>query len=321
MFQKLFTALGRVYSFIMSLAVAAILAVTTWAFWGLYQDVRLQGRFAKEGKLLSVTVDRAEHEQRTWRDILSNSVYLTFRHQGKYYESRFVMDTTYVSDGDRVQLLYHPAHDAFRQPRNDVQFDQSTRNSRLIGWTTIRSFRDENRLLLLCLILSTASFFFISGVIVTVIPIPFLQDIARLVFIVVLAVGAAFFTYDTYQYYRYYQQLKTNGREVAVRILDTDRQSLGRGRSSRIKWYRYEATIRYQGQERVIPISENDFEAVKPNDTLKAYYDESVSDFMSVNYPPDYRLVLGPAFLWLITILLVRSGFVSQQKNNNLKVS
>ena len=313
MFQKLLIGLGNVYSFVMSLVVAAIFAVTTWAFWGLYQDARLQGEFVKEGQLLSITVDRVERKQRTWQDMLSNSTYLTFRHQGKEYTSRFVMDTSYVSEGDRVELLYHLAHDAFRQPRNDVRFDQSTRNSRLIGWTTIRSFSDENRLLLLCLMLSTASFFFISGVIVTVIPVPFLQDLARLLFIVALAVGSVFFTYDTYQYYRYYQHLKTNGREVAVRILDTDQRSLGPGGSNRIQWYRYEATIRYQGQERVIPISETDFETVKTNGTLKAYYDESVSDFMSVNYPPDYRLVLGPAFLWLITILLVRSGFVSQQ--------
>ena len=314
MFQKLLTGLGRVYSFIMSLIVAAILAVTTWAFWELYQDAQLQGQFVKEGQLLSVTVERAEHDQRIWRDILSNSTYLTFRHKGKDYTSRFVMDTTYVSEGDQVQLLYHPTYDAFRQPRNDVHFDQSARKSRLIGWTTIRSFTDENRLLLLCLILSTASFFLISGVIVTIIPIPFLQDIARLLFIVTLVVGSAFFTYDTYQYYQYYQHLKTDGREVAVQILDTDRKSLGRGGSNRIHWYRYEATVRYRAQERVIPISETDFETVKPNDTLKAYYDESVNDLMSVNYPPDYRLGLGPAFLWFITILLVRSGFISQQK-------
>ena len=316
MFQKLLTTLGRVYSFIMSLVVAAILAVTTWAFWGLYQDVRLQTEFVKEGQLVSVTVDQAEHQQRTWRDILSNSAYLTFRHKGKDYTSRFVADTTYVGEGDRVQLLYHPAHDAFRQPRDEVNFDQSNRKSRLIQWTTIRSFTDENRLLLLCLLLSTASFFFISGVIVTIIPIPFLQDIARLLFIVALVVGAAFFTYDTYQYFNYYQHLKTSGHEVAVRVLDTDRRSIGRGGSRRTHWYRYEATIRYQAQERVIPISEADFETLKPNDTLTAYYDESVNDFMSVKYGPDYWLVIVPAFFLLITILLIRSGFTSKKTTN-----
>ena len=316
MLQKLFTGLGRVYSFIMSLIVAAILAVTTWALWGLYQEVRLQGEFVKEGQLLSVTVARADHDQRTWRDILGNSAYLTFRYKGKGYTPRFVMDSTYVGEGARVQLLYHPVHDAFRQARDDVRFDQSTRKSRLIGWTTIQSFTNENRLLLLCLILSTASFFFISGVIVTVVPIPFLQDIARLLLVVAVAIGAAFFTYDTYQYYQYYQHLKTNGRVVAVRVLDTDQRSIGRGRGYRkTHWYRYEATIRYQAQERVIPISKDDFETVKPNDTLKAYYDESVNDFLSVNYGPDYWLAIVPAFFWLMTILLIRSGFTSQQNN------
>lgn len=310
MFQKLFTTVGRVYSFLMSLIVAAILSVTTWAFWGVYEETKLQNQFAKEGQLLSVTVQQAEHKQRSWRDMLSNSAYLSFRYRGKDYTSRFVMDTTYVSEGDRVQLLYHPVYDAFRQARNDFHVEKSTRKSRLIGWTTLKTFSDENKLLLLCLILSTASFFFISGIIVTIIPIPFLQRTAQLVFSVALAIGAAFFTHDTYQYFRYYQHLKTNGREVAVRVLDTDRRTHGRGGSSTTHWYDYEATIRYQQQERVIPISKADFETVKPNDTLQALYDESVNDLMSVSYGPDYWLVIVPAFFGLLTILLLRSGFV-----------
>ncbi|GAB2557866.1 hypothetical protein [Spirosoma areae] len=312
MLQKLITATGRVYSFIMSLLIAAILGVTTWAFWGLYEDVQLQGKFVKEGQLVSITVDRAEHEQRTWRDVLSNSAYLTFRYQGKDYTSRFVTDTAYVGNGDRVQLLYHPAYDAFRQPHDEVHFDQSTRKSRLIGWTTVRAFSDENRLLLLCLLLSTASFFFISGVIVTIIPIPFLQDIARLALLLALAIAAVFFTYDTYQYFQYFQHLKTSGQQVTVRVLDTDRRTHGRGSGS-THWYDYEATIGYRQQERVIPISEADYETLKPNDTLKAYYDESVNDFMSVTYRPDYWLVIVPAFFLLITLLLIRSGFISQK--------
>ena len=79
MLKQLFSTLGRIYSFIISLIVAAILAVTTWAFWELYQDARLQSQFDKEGKLLSVTVDQAQHEQRSWRDIMSNSVLFDYQ--------------------------------------------------------------------------------------------------------------------------------------------------------------------------------------------------------------------------------------------------
>ncbi len=315
MLQKLFAAIGRLYTFLMSLVVAAILGVTTWGFWGFYQETRLQNQFISEGKLLSVRIQQAEHQQRSWRDMLSNTAYLTFAYRGKTYNTRFVSDTTYVGEGDRVQLLYHPAYDAFRQPRSAIHFDQSTRKSRLIGWTTIRAFSDENRLLLLCIILSAASFFFISGVIVTLIPIPFLQGIARFALVVALAIGTVFFAYDTYQYFHYYQHLKTSGREVTVRVLDTDRRSLGRGGSRRTHWYNYEATIRYQQQERVIAISQADFETLKPSDTLQAYYDESVNDFMSVTYGPDYWLILVPTFFGLLTILFLRAGFVSQQQN------
>ena len=312
MLQKLLTSAGRVYSFVISLVVAAILGVTTWACWGLYQEARLQRQFIREGQLLSVTVDQTDHKQRSWRDIFSNSAYLMFNYRGKAYTTRYVMDTAYVGAGDQVQLLYHSAYDDFRQPRTAVRFDRSTQKSRLIEWTSIRAFSDENRLLLLCLLLTTASFFLISGVIVTIIPVGFLQAIARLVLIVELIIAAIFFTYDTYQYYQYYQHLKTNGHEVTVQVLTTDRRAYGR--NARDDWpiYTYEATIQYQQQERVIPISEDEFEALKPKDTLKAYYDESANDFMSVDFPPNYWQVLGPAFFWLLSILLLRSAFKSQ---------
>lgn len=316
MLRQLFSTLGRIYSFIMSLIIAAVMGVVTWAFWGYYQDVRLQKQFTQEGQSLSVLVSRGEQKHRSWRDMISNSTYLTFQYKGKSYTTRFVMDSGYVGSGDRVRLLYHPVYDTFRQPRNEIQYAPSDRKSRLVEWTTVRSFTDENKLLLLCLVLTTISFFLMSGVIVTIIPIGFLQDIARLVLTVVLTLAAIFFTYDTYQYFRYYQQLKTNGREVAVQVQDTYRRAVGNnsGKHNHTPLYTYEATVHYQQQERVIPISEADYETLKPKDTLKAYYNDSVNDFMSVDYRPDYWLVFVPAFLWFISIMLLRSFWGSQQQ-------
>lgn len=298
----------------MSLIVAIVLGVATWVSWGFYQDSRLQSQFVREGKLLSVTVDQAEQKQRSWRDIFSNCTYLTFSYQGKTYTTRFVMDSKYVGSGDRVQLVYHPDYDTFRQPNSEVKFDQSKRKSRLIDWTSIRDFSNENRLLLLCLVLTTAAFFMITGVIVTLIPLTFLQDIARFILVVELFIAALFFSYDTGRYYQYYQHLKTSGEEVAVKVLDTDRRARHRNSRSR-SWrqYTYEATIRYQQQERVIPISEADFDHLKPNDSLKARYDESVNDFMSVDYSLDYEQVLVPMFFWLISFILIRPFFVRKK--------
>lgn len=316
MLRQLFNTVGRIYSFIMSLIIAAVMGVVTWAFWGYYQDVRLQKQFTQEGQSLSVLVSKGEQKHRSWRDMISNSTYLTFQYKGKSYTTRFVMDSGYVGSGDRVRLLYHPEYDAFRQPRNEIYYAPSDRKSRLVEWTTVRSFADENKLLFLCLVLTTVSFFLISGLIATIIPIGFLQNIARLVLTVVLMLAAIFFTYDTYQYFHYYQQLKTNGREVAVQVLDTRRKAVGNnsGKHNHSPLYTYEATIHYQRQERVIPISEEDYETVKPKDTLKAYYDDSANDFMSVNYPPDYWLVFVPAFLWFISIMLLQSFLGSKQQ-------
>ncbi|MVM30409.1 hypothetical protein GO755_10220 [Spirosoma sp. HMF4905] len=312
MFKELLSSLGRLYNFVISSIVAIILVITTWAFWGLYQDSLLQSQFIREGKLLSVTVDQANQKQRSWRDILGNSTYLTFPYQGKTYTTRFVMDSGYVGSGDRVKLLYHPVYDAFRQPRSEVRFDKAERKSRLVEWTSIRDFTNEHKLLLLCFVLTTASFFMISGVIVTLIPLTFLQDIARFILVVELLIAAVFFTYDTWKYFQYYQHVKTAGQEVTVKVLDTARRSKGRNTSSSWKWYDYDATVRYQRQERVIPISEDDYDHLKPNDSLKAFYDESANDFMSVDFSPDYMHIFVPLFFWGISLILIRSFFVRQ---------
>lgn len=315
MLQQLANTLGRVYFFLTSLVVTAVLCLVTWACWQYYQETRLQNQFAQEGQLVAVTVEHAAQKQLSWRDALSHSTYLTFRHKGKEYTTRYVMDSSYVGSGDRVQLLYHPAYDAFRQARNEIRFDRSVRKSRLVDWTTIRTFTDENRLLLLCIMLATVSFFLLTGVIATIMPVGFLQSIARLVLTVELVIATIFLTYDTYQYFQYYQHLKANGHEVAVRVLDTHRRLVGNNtKSTAWKMYTYDATIRYQQQERIIPISDDDFETLKPGDTAKTYYDESVNDFMSVNFPPNYWAALLPLFFGFLTLLSIRSARGSKRQ-------
>lgn len=322
MIQQLVNTLGRIYSFVASLVVALVLSLATYGFWVYYQDVRLQNQFAQAGQPVTVTVDRATQQQQSWRDALSRSTYLSFRYRGKAYTTRYVMDSSYVGSGDRVQLLYHPAYDAFRQARNEIHFDRSTRKSRLISWTTIRSFTDENKLLLLCIVLATASFFLLTGVLATIMPLRFLQNIVRLVLTVELIIATIFLTYDTYQYFQYYQHLKANGHEVAVRVLDTHRDLRGNNTSSRAwKTYDYTATIHYQQQERIIPISQDDFDKLKPGDTANAYYDESVNDFMSVDCPPDYWTVILPLCFGFLSLLAIRSLLGVSAKNASLSAT
>ncbi|WP_461039603.1 hypothetical protein [Spirosoma harenae] len=297
----------------MSVILTAVLGVITWLCWGFYQEEVLQSRFMKEGKPISVTVDQAERERRSWRDILGNSVYLHFTYQGKPYTTRYVMTDTYVSSGDQVQLLYHPTIDAFRQPGRVVVFNQYAGKSRLVNWTTVRDFSNENKLLVLCIILATAFLFMASGIIVSILPIPFLRSSVQLILIVELVAVAIFFTYDTWKYHQYYQSMKAQGHPEMVKVISTHRHSYHRSSRHRhwSEWYDYYAYISFKGQQRTIAISEEDYESLKPNDPLKALYDPSVDDLMSADYSFEFKKIAVPVFFWLIALVVLRAGFSS----------
>lgn len=309
MVKEIITALGRLYNFVVSLVVALLLGVVTWGMWQYYQDVHLQDEFFKKGVAMTVLIREAEQQQRSWQDYFSNSTYLTVGYKGKSYTCRYVMDDGYVGSGDRVKLLYHPDYDAFRQRHSVLKIDESNRTSRLLSWSSIRDFTPTHRVLLLCILLSTASFFFISGLIVSIIPIPFLQTIARFVFIVALGCAAIFFTYDTIAYFNYYEHLKTKGQAVSVPVLAKNRSTHGR----KYHWYSYDATIRYQGRERVIPITEDEYDQVTPAGSMTVRYDASVDDLMSLAYTPSYGIIVVPLFFGLLVFLLARPGFTMKR--------
>lgn len=319
MLKQLFNTVGRVLRFIGSLILAAIMVVVTWAFWGYYQDITLQKKFTQEGQLRTVTVNQATYNQQSWRDVLTNTAYLTFQDRGKTYATRYTVGPGYIGSGDRVQLYYHPDYDSFQQPFTETHPDVSARESRLVRWSMISTFRMENKLLLLCLVLTTVSFFLVSGVIVTLVPIPFLQVIARFLVMLIMLIVSVYFTYDTYEYFQYYQHLKTNSRDVSVQVLSTDRRRQWRSTHSRHDLtdpiYYYQATVQYENQKRIIAISQSDFKILKPGATLQALYDESFDDLMSANFPPNYWLLAVPIFFWIVTLVLVRASLMSRQKN------
>ncbi|GAB3553683.1 hypothetical protein [Spirosoma fluminis] len=173
MLQKLLAALGNFYVIVISVLISAGLCAATWASWVFYEEVELQSQFAREGELRSVTINQVEHEQRSWRDRLNSSAYITFTYQGKDYTARYVNDTSYVREGDRVQLLYHPQHDAFRQPVSEIQSSAGIPKSRLIDWTAIK-LSPERQVLFFCLLLTSITFFFVSGPLLKFIQIPVL---------------------------------------------------------------------------------------------------------------------------------------------------
>ncbi|GAB3706566.1 hypothetical protein GCM10027592_40170 [Spirosoma flavus] len=315
--KEVFTWIGHLYNFVISLLVTSLLGVVTWGCWQLYQEAHLDNLFVKEGQRQIVQVGKADMKHRSWRDWLGNTVYLTFTYQGKDYTTRYVANDHFVGRGDTVQLLYIPKYDTFRQPARPAQKNQSVRKSRLVGWTTIRDFNQETALLLLCVILGTAFLFLASGLIVTIIPVPFLQTMARIVLVAELLIATVFLTYDTWQYLKYYQRLKEQGQTVSVQVIDTRRHVVG-GHSSRnsIDWYDYEATVRYQTQEWIIVISEHDYDILKPKDSLQALYSPSVNDLMAADAPHDYVRIFMPLVFGLITFILLRSAVADMYSAN-----
>jgi hypothetical protein len=320
MFQKLFGALANFYILVISLLVSVGLIGATWICWKFYEDVSLQSEFVEEGELRSVVVRQVQQEQRSWLDILGNSEYISFDYAGKPYTTRYVHTTNYIGEGDRVQLLYHPKYDAFLQPVSESHMQEAIPTSRLIGWTLF-DMSTETKWLLFSLLLTSITFFFVSGTILKLVSIPFLQYMNRLLFGLELLTFAGFMSYMTWEYFQLYQHLKNSGQETTVRVLDAHRvsyrhSSRTRRRSSRSHYglYSYEATIQYQQQKRVIPISEDDFETVKPDDTLSTYADKSMNEFMSVDYSPDYGRLLASLFCWVLAFFALFPSIASRKK-------
>ncbi|GAB4024249.1 hypothetical protein [Spirosoma gilvum] len=308
MWQQFFKTVGSIYNFLIAVLLSVVLGVVTWGCWQLYQEARLQSEFVREGKSISVKVDEAQHDQRSWQDILGNSAYLAFRYQGKSYTTRYSMADNYVGTGDQVVLLYHPSYDTFRQPERVAPAHQSIKQSALVNWSSLRSVSKENQLLLFCIILATAFLFMASGVILSILPLDSLRYIIQSVLVIELLIAAVFFTYDIWTYFQYYQALKAKGHPETAVVVSTNRHAFPRSNSSDWDdWYDYDATVNFQHQKRVIPISEDDYDSLKPNDSIRVIYDPSVDDVMSADYAADYKQILVPVAFWVIALVLLRS--------------
>ncbi|RRB01183.1 hypothetical protein [Larkinella rosea] len=303
MLRDVFAFLGKLYQLLVSLVLVALLSVGAWAMWHFYEEERLQNQFLKEGKVVEVQISDTDISQRSWRDILGNVTYITFPYQHKNYRARVVRDTAWVSSGDRVKLLYHPERDEFRQQRMERKPGRVT--SRLVHWSSVGGFSQEHKLLIGFLAVSTFLFFFASGVLVSLTGLTILQTIARFMLVIVLGLAALFFSYDTWVYFQYYRHIKANGQPLEVTVLDKDRHRVGRGSSaSSFELYEYDATVNYRTGQRVVPITENEYETLKPKESLRVLYDADLDDLMSATYPGNYSQVIVPLFFWILFLVI-----------------
>ncbi|HEX8657953.1 MAG TPA: hypothetical protein VF690_10480 [Hymenobacter sp.] len=302
MFQKLLRLLGQLYGLLWALILTGLLGVAALVTWHFYQEEHLQSQLRTEGQPVTVRIERTDKTSRELWDALGNFTYVGFTYHNQPYETRVVSDTVWLSTGDRVALLYHPRLDVFRQPPR-MQSSPSRVVSRLINWTVAASFTAEAKALGLFALVAMALFFVISGLLATITGLTFVRTIARAVLIVGLVAAALFFSYDTMQYFRYATQLQRNGRPMEVAVVDTDRHTHGRKTS----WYTYDATFRFNGQERVVPIEEADYKRLNPkNAQLTVRYDATLNDFIAAGYSPSWLEAVTPGFFWLLLFLTLR---------------
>ena len=316
MLTSLFRLLVRLYEGLWMLLITALLGAAALAMWHFYQHERLDNLVKAEGQPITVRVERADRKPREIWDEFRNPTYIGFTYHNRPYETRYVNDTLWVSEGDRVPLLYHPPSDAFRQPQSALTATPTRVVSRLISWSVVGGFTRENQLLGGFIVVVLALFFFGSGVVVTLTGLTVVQTIARFVLAATLGAGTLFFTYDAIHYFRYVNELRSNGHPMEVAAVNAVRTSRGRSGSGHSRkshshsyaWYAYRATFRFNRQERVVVVDEADYDRIKSgNPRLMVLYNPGLNDFIVEDYSPDYSPCILPLFFGFLFGSLLRS--------------
>ncbi len=303
MLKPFFNSVKAFVGLITLLLLAALTGFVAWGSWQLYENEKLSQQFFKEGIPVEVEVTDADRQAHSWYDQFTNPVYLTFNHQGHTYTTRFVQDSGWIAEGDRLTLLYHSKMDAFRQPGKQISFDSFGDCSRLINFTVAGMWSDERKWQLLAIGFTVFSLLLLSVVLGALVHLPWLKPLQRFIFVGLLLAGSLYITYSAWQYYRYYQKIKSDSREETVTIISTDYHA--RSRKSNW-WFRYEARVQSGNQQKVIPIEKSDFEKLRPNDRLQVFHNSELNDMMPLNYSPDHSNIVVALFFWLLTVIFAR---------------
>ena len=306
MLNEAFNWAGRIYTLLWQVILTALLSVGVYLTWHFYQEQRLLRQLQNEGMRVTVQVERVDTAPRALWDALGNAFYLGFSYRNQSYETRWVIDSLRPGAGDRVVLLYHPQHHVFAQPPRASAPAQTRVVSRLINWVGSIPLDTETRALGLFVLVAVALFYVGGGLLAPLLGGAWLPVLARGVLLVGLGAGAAWSAYEALQYYRYVARLQRGGQPMEVTVLDTDRRTHGRKSGSR--HYTYEATFRFNNQERVIAIEEADFARLSPaNPRLSVRYDAELNDFVAEGYSAGFSQALPPLVFTLFLVLLLRS--------------
>lgn len=296
---------------IMMLIFAAVMGVLALGSWQLYKNEKELQQFITEGHPVKVQVTATDRQNQAWYDQFSNNVYITFNYNNRLYTIRYVQDSGWVNAGDRVTLLYHPAADAFRQLNRQIHFNKPTINSRLISFSFIGRWNEGQKWLLLTLILATVFALVSIGIISSFVQTPLLQGLGRLIITGLVVCGALYFTYNAWKYNQYYNKVKNNSQQETVTVLGTNSHA----RSKRNSWfYDYSATVQFGNEHKTIPIEEEDYERLKPNDKLQVLYNKEEDDMMPVNYEADNTNIFVALFIWGFAAFFIWNSFFKHKQ-------
>ncbi|WP_298741488.1 hypothetical protein [uncultured Chitinophaga sp.] len=286
-----------------TLLLTALVGFAAWGSWQLYENEVVSRKFAREGKLVTVQVTATDRGNHFWYDQFTNHVYITFKHLGRSYAARYTQDSGWVSEGDKVTLLYHPQVGAFRQPGKRIHFASPfSDHSRLIDFTIASMWSDQRKWQVLGLALSTLFAILLFGMLTSIVRLPWLKWVGPSIMVVLVLTGTLYFTFNTLEYFHYYQRVKS-GNQISVKVLSTDynvRSSNSEG------WSTYRATVQFGKGQRVIPIEAADYEKLRPQDLLPVIYKRELDDMMPVNYGPEFSNLIVTIFMWFLTIFLAK---------------
>ncbi|OQP46858.1 hypothetical protein A4H97_04865 [Niastella yeongjuensis] len=313
MLKGLITTARNFYSWFWSIIIALLLGYLTWGSWRLYNNEKELQQFIKEGQPVKVQVTATDRQNHVWYDQFSNKVYITFNYNNQSYSTRYIQDSGWVYVGDKLTLLYHPQYNAFRQATKQINFKDRTNRSLLLDFSFVSMWNDERKWLLLTLILGTAFVLLTMGLISSIVHIPLLAHVGRLIVTAGVLSFALYFTYNGWQYHSYFNKIKNEGQQKTVTIISTEYQR--HSKRSDAWWVTYEAWVQFDKEQRMIPIEEDDYDKLKANDQLPVFYNPSLNDMMPVNYTGDNMNIWVAVFFWAFAAFFVWQNYLKRKEN------
>jgi hypothetical protein len=311
MLKSLLQRIGAVVGFIFMLVITAVIGLMAWAFRQEYLEQQLYQRISTEGQRVTIQVDQASRDNKSWLDQFGNGVYIDFTYQHQPYTIRYKQDGGWINKGDTIGLFYHSGMHAFRQPHTHGSFKENKGRSRLLGFSYMNMWDEERKWLVLWLGMTALFALLLSGILATITRLQVLRTAGRYIFISMLLLGAVYCAYNTWQYYRYYNRLKSGSQEETMTVVSTSKHNVTR-RTNFL--YTYEASVLQGGREKEIPIEEEEYEKLRPGDRLQVLYNHSLDDMMSVNYTPEHINLFTTLFVWFLVFFFTRQQILKARK-------